>query len=825
MVALSKKKPSRRGKKSLKNSKKDLLAKDTSNGRKKVYFTNPKQALEITFFLLFATLVIVICFLGQKPKGPQVILNQPAPKRIVAEFEFEYDSKLLLEREISSVSARVPPVFKRTFEPFDSFSKYINNLNSSIAKTLIDHESKKDEALLQEYGEKGEAALEIALTQTIDALTNGNEFKIAPETIIQFTKLTNPKERSALTNDALSVMKSIYQDGVHSNMDTGNNLPQVAVVQLIDETGNQNLPYARALEDALVALRVRLDALCGKREIARVLFDIFRHGLKENLIYSEQATKEAKANAIKKIPPQTIRFKEGETLIEPGQIVTEKNIESLAAYRKEERTQGNNSLIFNLLFLKHVILTLLLLLAIVAYVKYGLPTFYKDTRSIAITSTGILLNLLVIRLILEVGYGALSENSSLIALLPYIAPYTFTPIIIAALLGISPAIISALIISILFSILQGNSIEFLLIALLAGVAGSIAASNITKRAMLVKAGTIAGITAGTAVLILGLAGNLSLAVVGEQALISIIVGILIGVVSVGLLPVFEQLFKITTDITLLELTDFNHPLLRRMQVEAPGTYHHSLMVANLSENAAAEIGANPLLCRVCCFFHDIGKLVKPEYFTENQRQGINPHNEKNPSMSALVIKAHVKEGVELAIKHKLPNVIIDVIRQHHGTGLIQYFYHQAQQEQNKQIDLPSCDDQIKPQEVKKVDESTYRYDGPRPSFKESAIIFFADSVEAASRSLKKITQPAIEELIDRIIKSRIADGQLDECPLTFQELYAIKSSFTYTLLNMLHSRVEYPKEANETKEKAEPAPAPAPEQNNEPATTGDQQPV
>jgi putative nucleotidyltransferase with HDIG domain len=820
MAVLSKKKSSRRGKDPLPKGKKDRSGKGNSSSSGNVYFTNPKQALEIALFLLFAALVIIICFLGQKPKGPQVILNQPAPSRIVAEFAFEYDSEFLFDQKISSASARVPPVFKRTFRPFDLFREYINNLNGSIAKTLIEHESKGEDTLLIEYGTKGEDALEIELTQTINTLTNGNEFKIKPQTIIQFTKLTNPRERSVLTNDALNVIKSIYEDGIHSNIDTGSSLPQIAVVQLMDEAGNQNLPYARTLEEALIALRIRLDALSGKRETARILFDIFRHGLSENLIYSEQATKEAAANAIRKIPLQTLSFEEGKTLIEPGQMVTEKAIESLAAYRKKERTRGNNSLIFNFLFLERTILTFLLLLAIAVGMKHGLPKFYKDNHALAITAISILLNLLVIRLIMEIGDGAFAKNSPMLALLPYIAPYIFAPVIVAALFGIGPAFVSAFIISVLFSILQDNSIEFLLIAFLAGAVGSFIAANITKRAMLVKAATMAGITAGIAILLLGLVGNLSLVVVGQQALISIIVGILTGVVSVGILPVFEQLFKITTDITLLELTDFNHPLLRRMQMEAPGTYHHSLMVANLSENAAAKIGASPLLCRVCCFFHDIGKLVKPEYFTENQREGINPHDEKNPSMSALVIKAHVKEGVELATKYKLPNVIIDVIRQHHGTGLIQYFYYQAQQKQNEQIDLPICDDQIKSQEVKKVDESTYRYDGPRPAFKESAIIFFADSVEAASRCLKKVTQPALEELIDNIIATRISDGQLDECPLTFKELYAIKSSFTYTLLNMLHSRVEYPKEAKEKAGTGTPS-----IQENEPATTGNQQPV
>ena len=231
-----------------------------------------------------------------------------------------------------------------------------------------------------------------------------------------------------------------------------------------------------------------------------------------------------------------------------------------------------------------------------------------------------------------------------------------------------------------------------------------------------------------------------------------------------------------------------------MQIEAPGTSPHSLMVANLSETAAAVIGSNPLLCRVCCLFHDIGKLVKPEYFSENQR-GANPHEEKNPSMSALVIKAHVKEGVEIAKQEKLPKVIIDVIQQHHGTSLIKYFYHQAQKQRNSEAHNDSNQSQ-EAQGNHRIHQSTYRYDGPKPRFKESAIIFFADAVEAASRSLKKITQPSIEEMIDSILESRIKDGQLDECPLTFKELDSIKVSFTRTLLNMLHSRIEYPKDSD-----------------------------
>lgn len=770
------------------------------------------QIIEIGVFLLFAALVVIICFLGQTPQGPQVILNHPASKRIVAEFAFQHNSQVLLEQQVKAVRAQVPPVFKRTFKPYEIFRQLINDLNTEIAKTLIRHEA------------EGDVSVTAQLKATAKAFIETTGLQIKPETITQFTAQTNPRERSSLTNDALGVLKSIYEDGLYSDPEAGAQSAQVTVIQLVDEVGNHNLPSARSYADALVVLRVRLDALSGDRATARTLFQLFRAGLHPNLLYSAQSTNEAIERAIRQIQSPTLSFEEGDTLIEPGAMVSELDIERLNAYRTAERARGGNSLIFNPLFLKRLILTLMLLVAVMVCMKQRLGDLHKCNRTIAITAVSILLNLLIIRLIMEIGDIALLNNRPSLSMLPYIVPYALAPMMVAVLTSITPAVIAALIIAVLFGIIQDNSLSFLLIALLSGIVGSFISVHIRKRAMLVRAGLMAGSTAAITSMIIGLIDNLSIGLVSQQALIALIVGILSGVLAVGLLPIFEQLFKITTQITLLELTDFNHPLLNRLQIEAPGTYHHSLMVANLSENAAAAIGANPLLCRVCCLFHDIGKLVKPEYFAENQRDGVNPHEKKTPSISALVIKAHVKEGVELARKYRLPRVIIDVISQHHGTGLIQYFYYQAQQAQNKQIQLPFADKSARPAEEKKVDESTYRYDGPRPAFRESAIIFFADGVEAASRSLKKVSQPAIEELIDNMFKSRIEDGQLDECPLTFKELHDIRSSFTHTLLNMLHSRVEYPKEKKDHTT-AQTASDKAPQHNDDSSSTGNQQPV
>lgn len=759
-----------------------IRGKDTGRGKAEsatAQFFESSVWIENGLFIAFTALVVVIAFLGQQPKGERLILNQPAPSRIVAEFPFTYTSTFETERAAAAARAQVPPVFKQSFEPFLNFQAQINELSSSIAKTQIKHESEGGEALTE------------ALSETAARFVEQSGLSIQADSILRLTEKTTPKERSILMHDALQVLRSIYDDGIYSANQTNHTRSEVTVIQLVDEEGKASLPNARSLSEAQVALRVRLDALSHDAETARLLFEIFSSGLEPNLIYSASATQRAIERAVAMIEPRPIKFKKGDTLIEPRSNVTEADLERLEAYRKAE-LHGGASYLFNELFLKQLILTALLLLSIYIYLRQGLLRLKKRNRALAVMAVSILLNLILIRLIATVGESALIANSPTLSLLPYIAPYALAPILVSVLVGAAPAVLSALIISVIFGITQGNSIEFFLVAFLSGVVGSVTANAIRKRTELVRAGLLAGATAAIAGATVALLNHFSLGLVGQQTAIALVVGALSGILAVGLVPVLEQLFKVTTDITLLELTDFNHPLLRQMQIEAPGTYHHSLMVANLSENAAAAIGANPLLCRVCCLFHDIGKLVKPDYFTENQRGGINPHDEKNPSMSALVIKAHVKEGVEIARKNKLPRVIIDVIRQHHGTSLIQYFFHEAKQRVRQQESQENPAKKTK--EDSTIDESTYRYDGPKPAFKESAIIFFADGVEAASRSLKKVSQPNVEELIDNMFKSRIEDGQLDECPLTFQELDQIRKSFIYTVLNMLHARIEYPKE-------------------------------
>ena len=231
-------------------------------------------------------------------------------------------------------------------------------------------------------------------------------------------------------------------------------------------------------------------------------------------------------------------------------------------------------------------------------------------------------------------------------------------------------------------------------------------------------------------------------------------------------------------------------------MEAPGTYHHCLAVANLAEAAAEAVGANPTLSRVSAYFHDIGKLVKPEYFTENMRPGHNPHDELTPTMSALIIIAHVKEGVDLALKNKLNSEIVDVIQLHHGTSMVSYFYQRALQQQGD-AKLGGKIMKMRPEDIPEVREESFRYPGPRAQTKEIAIVGLADAVESASRSMERPNPQRIEDLIHSIIDARISEHQLDEAPLTLAQIRKIAESFRFTLINMLHSRIAYPSKREE----------------------------
>ncbi len=387
-----------------------------------------------------------------------------------------------------------------------------------------------------------------------------------------------------------------------------------------------------------------------------------------------------------------------------------------------------------------------------------------------------------------------------------LVPYAFAPLVCSVLFGKNQGLYAATFVSLWGSIIvQDNSrAVFLVMSLICGFVAVFVTLQVRRRSRLIRAGVFVGLATWVLAVIFQIIGpiiwealgNMDWTEIGYQSLAAVGSGILTAMLVGGALPVLEGLFRITTDISWLEAADLNHPLLKRMTIEAPGTYHHSLVVANLAEAAAEAIGANATMARVCSYFHDIGKLVKPEYFTENMRYDRNPHHDLAPTMSALIIIAHVKEGVDLALKHKLSLQIVDVIQQHHGTSLVGYFYKRALQQQEDARQGGKIMN-MREEDIPEVREESFRYAGPKPQFKEAAIISLADAVESASRSLEKVTPQRLDQLIRDIIDNRYLDGQLDECDLTIRDLRAIGESFRFTLQNMLHSRVAYPSQTVE----------------------------
>lgn len=355
----------------------------------------------------------------------------------------------------------------------------------------------------------------------------------------------------------------------------------------------------------------------------------------------------------------------------------------------------------------------------------------------------------------------------------YLVPFSLIPMLSAILfenMGLS--LLITLVSSVSFTYLANNN-HLGVLFLISGILSAILVKGARRRIAIIRAGFIVGLVQATTLFFIEGLRDASV----QNYLMFMLNGILSSIIVIGVLPIFEYLFKTITNISLLELADFSQPLLRRLALEAAGTYHHSLVVGNLSEAAAGEVGANALLARIGAYYHDIGKLQKPEYFSENQGIKTGKHDTLTPTMSKLVIMNHVNEGRELAKKYKLNPRLADFIMQHHGNSLVFYFYRRALESSEEDRD---------------VSEEGFRYPGPKPNTKETAIVLLADSVEAASRALDEPTPENIKEVVQKVINNKFIDGQLDECDLTLKDLEKISLVFIRILSAIYHARVTYP---------------------------------
>ncbi|MBV9674641.1 MAG: HDIG domain-containing protein [Verrucomicrobia bacterium] len=447
---------------------------------------------------------------------------------------------------------------------------------------------------------------------------------------------------------------------------------------------------------------------------------------------------------------------------------------------------------------KYFLIGLLILSTAVAQLWINHPQTFRKNSRVGLVFGVMLFHLTLAKLVIVFCAQAPELPKDFGVLL---IPFSLAPLVLSVLLGKSHGIYVAIFVSLWTSILfRGIDAVILVMSLISGFISVFVTIEVRRRSRLLRA----GICVGLAIWILAVSfgtitipwlqiGDMDWSMFVKQTVAAILSGFVTATVVSGVLPMLEELFHITTDMSWLEMADRNHPLLSRLSLEAPGTWHHSDVVADLAEAAANKIGADGTMCRACAYFHDIGKLVKPEYFSENIIGDENPHDDLAPTMSALIIIAHVKEGVDLALKYGLNPRIIDVIQQHHGTSLVAYFFKRALQQQQDAREGGKIMN-IREEDIPEVREESFRYTGPKPQFKESGIISIADAVESASRSLDKPTPQKVEQLVNDIINKRIAEGQLDECDLTLRELKVIAETFRFTLQNMLHTRIKYPKD-------------------------------
>ncbi len=505
--------------------------------------------------------------------------------------------------------------------------------------------------------------------------------------------------------------------------------------------------------------------------------DFLEANLGPDLVFNRAETSQRARAAAAAVLPRSRDLRRGQVLVRRGDTVTKEVAETLRAFDRERRDVTT--------WTRVVGVALLVALMILGWwpLMSRISSAPEIRRQLSIVFILVLLfaasNRLGLFIANAIAFNAQGEALSTAAAYLWVLPFAAGPVTVLALLGFQSALIFALFGAALAGLLVGGDFSVAVFALGSGVVGILAAQRSRDRVSLSRVGGIVGIANVVLVLVVELYRGLpdSPATVGLAVMCAFVGGLLsVGIVSF-LLPVLESVFGITTHSRLLELSNQNLPLLKRLSLEAPGTYQHSLSVSNLVEAGADAIGANALLLRVCAYYHDVGKLVKPEYFVENQRNG-NPHDSLQPSMSSLVIQSHVKEGLNIAREAKLPLSIRQGIATHHGTKLIRYFFNRAQER--------------KAADKTEIRESDYRYPGPKPHTKELGILLLADAVEAAARTLDNPTPAKIQAMIDKIFNNTLADDQLDDCELTFSELDKVASAFLWVLTNMYHHRIDYP---------------------------------
>lgn len=672
-------------------------------------------------------------------------------------FHVDPNAKVRIQGKLDSLFQYMKPL-RRSYEQWQQASQ---NNDQNATKDSLQFEQLKDDAPIRLSDTNWKTFIENYQTLRGNNDTPGNN------TAQQFTSVD-------LQNQLQELINSILNDGLIDINKNAIDHDEITVRNLRERTEQtMNLMNVRDLAEAKEYAQYRISRNYYE-ELAEVGTQIFNRIIQPNLIFDEQATENRLDEVVADISKTKGAVAQGQVIIRRGDIVTPEKynmLQSLADARARRASSTERWLRYG----GHVLAIIAIITIFFFYLYLYRHYIFSDNSMLLL----VLIAMSIICIASSVIYG-------IDGISPYIVPVAIAPIILTIIFDSRVGILATVTLALLTGLINANNFEYVTATIVACTLGLFSVRDIKKRSQFFF--TTPGIVfISYAIVILGFSmtsfngwNNLgsNLLYVGINALFILF--------TYPMILLFEKSFNVTTDFTLIELSDTNLPLLKQLMTKAPGTFHHSLQVSNLAEAAAGAIHANGLLCRVGGLYHDIGKMENPGYFTENQTK-TNEHDKLKPRMSALVIKAHVSNGVKIAEEHNLPDVVIDFIKTHHGTSLIKYFWEKAKKEADA--------------DKKEIREEDFRYDGPLPQTKETGILLLADCVEASSRAMKDPNYQKLENLIDKMIDDRVNEGQLSKTPLTFQDLRTIKETFLNILMGIYHSRVEYPEGEEEEKKK------------------------
>ena len=592
--------------------------------------------------------------------------------------------------------------------------------------------------------------------------------------------LSSSEERldQALLNNAWNIADQLIRVGI-LDIPLDSVLTEEIVIRKVDESIDirRNKDNVVGLNEAFVFAEEKFaTSFPANSQYARLGNSFFRAIFQPSLSFMRAETYREWNRKEERLSPTRDMVGAGSVIVNKGDLINDETMRRLSSLERAQREKSGNRMPWRI-GLGQFMFTLAVFVIFFLYLYVQRKEIFDDNRKVL---------LIVLLFVGIIGSYAIVVRSSILNI--YAIPVAIVPVMLTVLFDSRVALFGLLTLAFIGGHFNGYDFEFTFATLFAGFLGVFSVRDIKNRGQIFLSAAIVGVGYSVILMSSWLVFDVSQNVLSED-LMSIAINAAQLIVVLPLLWVFERAFDITTDLTLLELSDTNRPLLKELSIRAPGTFNHSLQVANLAEAAADAIGANALLTRVGALYHDIGKMVKPEYFVENQRSQKNPHDQVKPRMSSLIIASHVKEGLEIGRNYNLPKLVLSFIPMHHGTTLIEYFYKKAQE--------------MEEGEQGSVLESEFRYPGPRPNSRETGILMLADSVEAASRSINEPTHKRLEGLIESIFKARVNDHQLDDTDLTFRDLDKIKETFLAMLIGIHHGRVKYPGQEREDDEAPE----------------------